>query len=146
MSGWIIRQGGGRYCSTNPSQQTEIFKRATSTRCGASSRHRTRFPTSHPTATSHAHHIFRVEAICKFAAREGEKSNLCSRNFVENMFIQAMHAVAGAGGTNPEAQFRREMSMAIWPQIQLCHCDASFSTGVPPSNTANGTSGGCPRD
>ena len=146
MSGCNIRQGGGRYCSTNPSQQTKIFKRASSTRCGASSGHRSRTPASDVVATSHAQHTFRAEAICKFAAREGEKSNLCSRNFVENMFIQAMHAVAGAGGTNPEAKFRREMSMAIWPQIQLRPFDACFSTGVPPSNTANGTSGGYPRD
>ena len=42
--------------------------------------------------------------------------NLCTYNFVKNMFIQAMHAVAGAGGTNPEAQFVREMSMAIVPE------------------------------
>ena len=45
-----------------------------------------------------------------------------------------------------EAQFVREMSMAMWPQIQLRPFDACFSTGVPPSNTANGTSGRYPRD
>ena len=56
------------------------------------------------------------ERFCKFAARLGEKSNLCTYNFVENMFIQAMHAMVGAGGTNSGAQFVREMSMAIVPE------------------------------
>ena len=41
---------------------------------------------------------------------------MCTRNFVKNMFIQAMHAVAGAGGTNPGRLLLREMSMAIVPE------------------------------
>ena len=75
------------------------------------------FSMSRETHSSH-HEIRRTccERFCKFAARLGEKSNLCTYNFVKNMFIQAMHAMVGAGGTNSGAQFVREMSMAIVPE------------------------------
>ena len=99
-----------------------------------------------PGAKSRAGHVFRVEAIGKFAAGQGKNSKKCTYNFIKRMLIQALHAVVGAGGAYPGSQLLREMMMANWPQTQLCDYDALSSTPDPPSSTADGTSGGHPRN
>ena len=108
--------------------------------------HMTRIARSFPGAKSRAGHVFRVEAIGSFAAGQGENSKKEESTFVKIMLIQALHAVAGAGGGNPESQYLREMTMAMWPFSQVSALDASFSTRDPPSSAADGTSGGLPRN
>ena len=70
-------------------------------RWGASKGHMTRIARSFPGAKSRAGHVFRVEAIGKFAAGQGAKSKKGLCCFVKRMLGQVLHAVAGAGGAYP---------------------------------------------
>ena len=106
----------------------------------------TRISTPFQGAKSRAGHVFRVETIGNFAAGQGGNSKKEESTFVKIMLIQALHAVEGAGGGNPESQYLREMTIEIWSFSQVSAPDAFFLTRDPPSCTADGTSGGFPME
>ena len=83
---------------------------------------------SFPGAKSRAGHVFRVEAIGKFAAGQGGNSKKGLYCFVKSIISQVLHAVAGAGGAYPGCQALWEMLMADVVLPELSPDDASFST------------------